>query len=202
MNNVLEKNFLHKIGRFIARPITSFNFKKSKNTNFLKENNSATIAAIAMPKGFPMDQIKGGAKKKQQPNHQRNHDALPTGILAIAPFKEAVKEELQLGNQSFLLKFGLNKKNCSFLSQKKQKDLALDCVKLIHKSGLGAKSLSFSPTGNFWVLLANKTEKAAIGEANTAFKIVQKLLREELDVHQSLLQLNMYKIQDCLPEIA
>lgn len=201
MNNVLENNILNRIGRFIARPITSLNFKKSKNTNFLKENNSAAIATIAMPKGFPMEQIKGGAKKRQ-PNHQWNQDALPKGIIAIAPFKESVKEELTLGNQSFLLKFGLNKENCSFLSEKKQKDLALDCVKLLEKSGLGAKSLSFSPTGNFWVLLANKTENSAIGEANIAFKIVQKLLREELDVHQSLLELNMYKIQDCLPEIA
>jgi len=200
MNNVLENNFLNRIGRFIARPITSFNFKKSKNTSFLRENNSAAIATITMPKEFPMEEIKGGAKKRQ-PNNQRNQDALPIGILAIASFKESVKEELELGNQSFLLKFGLNEANCSFLSEKKRKDLALDCVKLLHKSGLGAKSLSFSPTGKFWVLLANKTVHSAIREANTTFKIVQKLLREELDVHQSLLELNMYKIQDCLPEI-
>lgn len=201
MNNVLEKNFLHKIGRFITRPITSFNFKKAKSIDSHKENNSVAIATMPMPKGFPMEQIKGGAKKSQ-PINKRNQDALPAGILAIAPFKESVQEELQLGNQSFLLKFGLDKENCSFLSEKKQKDLALDCIKLLQKSGLGAKSLAFSPTGKFWVLLANKSEKSAIGEANVAFKIVQKLLREELDVHQSLLELNMYKIQDCLPEIA
>lgn len=198
MNNVLEKSFLNKIGRFIARPITSFNFKKSI---VLKENNSVAIATIAMPKGLPLEQIKGGTKKKR-PTVQWNPDALPTGILAITPFKDAVKEELELGNQSFLLKLGLNKENCSFLSEKKQKDLALDCVKLLQKSGIGAKSLAFSPTGKFWVLLANKSEQSAITTANVAFKMVQKLLRAELDVHQSLLDLNMYKIQDCLPEIA
>lgn len=201
MNNVLEKSFLNKIGRFIARPITSFNFKKSRTSIVLKENNSAAIATIAMPEGLPMEQVKGGAKKKQ-PTTPWNPDALPTGILEIAPFKESVKEELELGNQSFLLKLGLNKENCSFLSEKKQKDLALDCVKLLQKSGIGAKSLAFSPTGKFWVLLANKSEQSAITTANVAFKLVQKLLRAELDAHQSLLDLNMYKIQDCLPEIA
>ena len=201
MNNILDNNLLHKIGRFIARPITSFNFKKVKNIDFQKENNSVAIATIAMPSTFHIEQIKGGTKKSQ-PINKRNQDALPTGILAITPFKASVEEELQLGNQSFLLKFGLDKENCSFLSAKKQKDLALDCVKLLYKSGLGAKSLAFSPTGNFWVLLTNKSENSAITKANVAFKIVQKLLREELDVHQSLLALNMYKIQDCLPEIA
>ncbi len=201
MNNVLEKSFLNKIGRFITRPIISFNFKKSSTTIIPKENNAVAIATIAMPKGLPLEQIKGGTKKRR-PTIQRNQDALPSGILAIAPFKESVKEELELGNQSFLLKLGLNKENCSFLSEKKQKDLALDCVKLLQKSGIGAKSLAFSPTGKFWVLLANKSEQSAITTANVAFKIVQKLLRAELDVHQSLLDLNMYKIQDCLPEIA
>jgi len=201
MNNVLDNNFLHKLGRFIARPITSFNFKKSKSTGFSKQNDSAVIAAIAMPRDFSMEQIKGGAKTNKSAN-KRNQDALPKGILEMTPFKVAVKEELTLGNQSFLLKFGLNKENCCFLTEKKQKDLALDCVKLLNKSGLSAKQLAFSPTGNFWMLLANKTEKSAIAKANLAFKIVQKLLREELDVHQSLLDLNMYKIQDCLPEIA
>jgi len=201
MNNVLEKNFLYKIGRLIARPITSFNFKKSKNTNFPKENNSAAIATIAMPKGFPTEQIKGAAKKRE-PHNQRNQDVLPTGILAIAPFRESVKEELELGNQSFLLKFGLNEANCSFLSDKKQKDLALDCAKFLHKNGLGAKRFAFSPTtGQFWILLSNKPVKTAISTANVAFKIVQKLLREELDLHQSLVDLEVYKIQHCFPEI-
>lgn len=201
MNNVLENNFLHKLGRFIARPITSFNFKKSKSTDFPIGNNVTAITAMAMPQGFPMEEIKGGAKKSRTAN-KWNQDTLPQGILEMDSFKSLVNEELAAGNQSFLLKFSLNKENCSFLAEKKQKALALDSVKLLHKSGLGAKSLAFSTTGDFWMLLANKTEKSAIAKATVAFKIVQKLLREELDVHQSLLDLNMYKIQDCLPEIA
>ena len=200
MNNALESKFLHKLGQFIARPITSFNFKKVKNTDFSKENNSADIAAIAMPKGFPMEQIKGGTKSSSSTKSSQQ-DTLPKGILAIAPFKQLVKEELTIGNQSFLVKFALNKANCAFLSDKKQIDIALDCVKLLYKNGLDAKSFAFSPTGQFWVLLSNKPEKLAIAKANVAFKMVQKLLREELDVHQSLIELDMYKIQDCLPEI-
>jgi len=129
---------------------------------------------------------------------------LPEGILGLAPFQKLIKQELahvqQNQHQSFLLELGLIQKNLSFLSEKAQEELALDCLLYLQKSGIQA-SFGFTPSHQLWLLLPNFTDKTAIATAKKVFTSLQKMLREILDISTPLLELNMFKVQEQLPVI-
>ncbi len=130
---------------------------------------------------------------------------LPEGILGLVPFQKLVQQELahvqQNQHQSFLLELGLIQKNLSFLSPKAQEELALDCLIYLQKNGVANAKFGFTPSNKLWLLLPDFSEAAAIATAKKAFADLQKILQSVLDASQSLLELNMYKMQDCLPEI-
>ena len=130
---------------------------------------------------------------------------LPAGILGLAPFQKLIQEELthvqQKQHQSFLLEMGLIQQNLSFLTPKAQKELALDCLLYLQKSGISTAHFGFTPSNQFWLLLPAFTEAKAIATAENAFQSIQKMLREVLDSTQPLLELNLFNMQDCLPDI-
>ena len=130
---------------------------------------------------------------------------LPEGILGLVPFQKLVQQELaqvqQNQHQSFLLELGLIQKNLTFLTAKAQEELALDCLIYLQKNGVANAQFGFTPTNQLWLLLPDFTEERAISTAKKAFADLQKMLRSILDSSQSLLELNMFKVQECLPEI-
>ena len=130
---------------------------------------------------------------------------LPEGILGLAPFQKLIDEEVvnvhQNQHQSFLLELGLIQQNLSFLSAKAQEELALDCLLFLQKSGIDKASFGFTPSQKLWLLLPDFSDEAAIKAAQKVFASLQKMLREILDSSQPLLELNLFKIQDCMPKI-
>ena len=130
---------------------------------------------------------------------------LPEGILGLVPFQKLVQQELahiqKNQHQSFLLELGLIQKNLTFLTPKAQAELALDCLIYLQKNGIANAHFGFTPSNQLWLLLTDLTEETAITTAKKAFADLQKMLRSVLDASHSLLELNMFKVQGCLPEI-
>lgn len=132
----------------------------------------------------------------------KENQALPEGILPILPFKNKVAEALKTANQqSYLIKFNLINHNLSFLSTKAQEELARDCVKYLQKINTKEASISFTPDSNLWLLLPNSNDELAIDKAEFLFGKLKQMLRGILDINQPLLELNMYKVADCIPKI-
>jgi len=170
-NSVLENDFFSKLGRFI-NPL--------KSRFSIEENNK--LATTFIPKSSETN-------------------PLPIGTIAVSKFKEILETEARFSNYSFLIEISLNKDNCSFLTDSNQRDLAIDCLKTVINKGLSEKAYTFSPSEKIYLLFTNVSADVAIHKANMAFRQVQKMLRTELDFNQSLVELNMYKVQDDVPDI-
>ena len=100
-----------------------------------------------------------------------------------------------------MVELSLDAQSCAFLTDADQKDLAIDCLKLLVRNGLAAPIYTFSPTNKIWLFFTNISTYLAVQKANTAFCAARQLVRSELDFHQSLLDLNMYRLQDGVPTI-
>lgn len=193
MNNVLETNFFSRLGLLISRPKSRFSIEQKHNLDiqFTADTAEEIVAKVA----------RADAYQTSERSSKFATNPLPLGILDLPVFKAIVESEAKLSNSSFLLEMSLNQSNCAFLTDSDRKDLAIDCLKEVLKSGLGENAFTFGPSQKIWLLFTNVSPDSAINKANLAFRRAQKLVREELDFHESLVELNMYKIQDCIPDI-
>lgn len=186
MNDTLQNTLLTKIRRFSFPSISSFNKKKRKASSVVPSIDSPIKAKVVLPNPALV---------------------LPTGILPITSFRKLVMiektESRTIHLESFVLQLNLIHKNCKFLTEEGRKILALDCLKYLQKKDLGPGNvqLGFGKTGKLWLLFPNLDEQLAIHKAKTAFNILRKFLRKELDIQLPLIELNMYKIDGYLPAI-
>lgn len=183
MDNTLQNTIFAKLSQFSFPSFSSLYIKKSKTKSV----------------DTPIDKRK---PKAVLPNPALE---LPVGILPIDSFQQLVdKEKAQIqktNHNSFILQLNLIHKNCGFLKEEAQKILALDCLKHLQKNGLGNLDLGFSDSGKLWLLLCNSDESIAINNAKTAFNLLRKFLRAELDIQLPLVELNMYKVNCPMPII-
>jgi len=193
MNNVLESNFFSKLGRLISRPKSRFSIEQKHNVDIQFTAESIKETADVVEETSAFDQSGRHAKFATNP--------LPIETLDLAVFEAIVESESKLSNSSFLVEMSLNQSNCAFLTDADRRDLAIDCLKAVLNIGLAENAFTFGPSHKIWLLYTNVSSNMAINKANLAFQRAQKLVREELDFHQPLVELNMYKIQDCIPDI-
>lgn len=194
MNNALENNFFSRIGRFISRPKVRFTIERKHDLAIQFSPEELGEVPDNKSRDLPL------STSKQTDKFATN--SLPAGTLAFLAFKKIVETAAnQEGSASYLLEMHLNPSNCSFLSDVDRKDLAIDCLKEVIRKGISPTAYTFSPTHKIWLFFAHIPTKMAINKANTAFLQTQQLVRAELDFHRSLIELNMYKIQDCVPKI-
>lgn len=194
MNNVLESNFFSRLSRLISRPKSRFSIEQKHNLDIQFTAESINETAEIVEKTNVFNPSSRHAKFATNP--------LPMQTLDLAVFQAIVASESKLTNSSFLVEMSLDQSNCAFLTDADQRDLAIDCLKAVLNIGLAENAFTFGPSHKIWLLYTNVSANMAINKANLAFQRAQKLVREELDFHQPLLELNMYKIQDCIPEIS
>lgn len=193
MNNVLETNFFSRLSRLISRPKSKFSIEQKHNVAIQFTADSVTEIT---------DALAGDVTTNPSSRHSKfATNPLPTSTLDVAVFRAIVASESKLSNSSFLVEMSLDQNNCAFLTAEDRRDLTIDCLKEVLTIGLAENAYTFSPTQKIWLLYTNVSPDSAINKANLAFRRAQKLVREELDFHESLVELNMYKIQDCIPDI-
>ncbi|MEM1124212.1 MAG: hypothetical protein AAGJ18_27490 [Bacteroidota bacterium] len=197
MNNVLENNFFSRLGRLISRPKVRFTIEREHHVDlqFHPAESGVTVTSKS-----PIDTVDFDVLEDKFATN-----FLPAGTLSLATFQEIVHKEAAdsaLKDQdSFLIEMSLDAKNCAFLTDADQKDLTIDCLKLLVKDGLAAPIYTFSPTNKIWLFFSNIPADLAVQKANAAFRATQQLVRSTLDFHRSLLDLNMYSVQDGIPAI-
>lgn len=193
-NTVLENNFFSRLGQLIN--LFRFRFPIEQNQNLAIQLNTESSDSIAV------DVANTETYTTINNNSKFATNPLPIGTADVSAFNTIVEKESTLSNSSFIIELRLNKGNCSFLTDTAQKDLAIDCLKTVVKTGLSAKAYTFSPSHKIFLLYTNVSAETVINKANKIFRQVQKMLRAELDSHQSLMELNIYKVQDCVPCIS
>ena len=193
MDKATGNSIFSKIGRLISRPKLRLSIEQnhSSGIRFTSESEAATSDAVSENETYLIPDL--SSKFERNP--------LPIGMVEFSAFKEMVALESSLSNSCFLIEMRLNQVNCAFLNNEYRRDLAIDCLKKVIGMGLSEKAFSFSPSDRIWLLYTNVSAESAITKAKVAFLQVQKLLREELDFHQSLVDLHMYKLANCMPDI-
>ena len=193
MSNATGNGIFSKIGRLNNQPKLQLSIEQnhSSNIRFTSESEAAISDAAYENETYLIPDV--SSKFETNP--------LPIGMVAFSAFKEMVALESSLSSSSFLIEMHLNQINCAFLTNEYRRDLAIDCLKEVIGMGLSEKAFSFSPSDRIWLLYTNILADSAINKAKMAFLRVQKLLRKELNFHQSLVDLHMYKLANCMPDI-
>ena len=193
MNNAIGNGIFSRKGRLNNQPNLQFSIEHnhSSGIRFTSESQVAISDVTCENETY----LVPGVRSKFETN------PLPIGIVAFSAFKEMVALESSLSNSCFLIEMRLNEINCAFLTNEYRRDLTIDCLKEVIGIGLSEKAFSFSPSDRIWLLYTNVSADSAINKAKLAFLQVQKSLRKELDFHQSLVDLHLYKLANCMPDI-
>lgn len=131
-------------------------------------------------------------------------EALPKGVVEPVLFQTAISKEVvrakRDGHNSFLVQIGLIKENLAFLPAKAHRELSLECLDLAKRNFDALHTLTFSKDEKIWVLMPEITQQGAVKTVEQVFFYLQKLLHDNLDTQQSLLEVNMYSVLQDLPK--
>ena len=196
MNNTIANPFLTKLGRLIFTTA----FSKMGLRRFAKPIFSADTSTVS---GFRVN----------TPHHPISNSPslpdpeleLPEGVIDLPAFQNILKKELQRvplqTNSSFVLQLNLIEKNCRFLTVKGRRMLVIDLLKMLKQTDFTDTVMAYGPSGKVWLLLSDLPETAAINQAKAVFNKTIAKIREELDVPKSLLELNMFVVDNEMPAI-
>lgn len=132
-------------------------------------------------------------------------EELPKGVVKPVVFQTAINKEISRAKRdnhnSFLVQIGLIKENLAFLPAKAHRELSLECLEIAKRNFNALHTLTFSKDEKIWVLMPELTQQGAVKRVEQVFFYLQKLLHDNLDTQQSLLEVNIYSVLQDLPEL-